>query len=1592
MRGLSAALFLATKRRLFSTQSQQKGSSKFILQSALVAVAATTLVSGGILRVAVGSQWRQPRISYDNPARASQSFLVSLAEALVSSAAIDDNEDDDENDFFKSSTTARWILSSTLALDAAGELLSFLQGMRPSTPSSELDDDVVTMTSVFVDILVRQSSRSPGRQSSALAALVCVDPNSWLTLSQIMSITPLANRLEKQFRSLNDVARSALGNGFLIDEGLSAPFSTVHKNKSIFSSFSMQPSTSLASMILRSILRLSGRRPIVPEHDGALALSLLGCTNQQHQPPEQFHALQGIGLAFLSNSTLSAYRARPQILWSSELTRNLQTSGVQLPEIFQNALEAVEAEEISRITSRSSTAAASTLSALDYHFGAITVSTLPMSMQSRKSGELSQSTILDKRKSGELSQSTILDKILLSQCIALATGSCIRLANDKAKSSGPSLERTLRIPSWFAASAAGYAVQSTFISVNGDSSPYVGEAAAAATKLLVEHVCIPLLINRAPDEKVDSSNSPFFMPHWLLPRLQIWLLHAVSRCRGSGKGGLDSQLLCGQSSGPFNSQLLSRRETLESTCALEGVSSSLLLASAALRQSQNISNSDDNIRAIKASLTRPQVCQSSMGGVDSETVDVVRSLCGAALRMRRSCHPTSVVLEGESTLLSTSIDADASIARSFFNTERVPSEAITHRTPPDVAASTQSSFSSETKDGLLGKVGNIFESAIAGVRSAVSSSSSLSSTTTTTTSQSSNNVAFLMMDDDLGPGLGTGINMVMSAEEELNDDSEFGQPSGSLPMTRGASWTALVKRYSNLLDFHRTSKTPDTELPLANSTRVLPTYTSLVDAALMKEESTFPGRDVNSGFRDVRPSLLDLSLAVSREHLNIPRPHKSAMRVLSSLLSAAESRQEEGSRNDSLLELRTSIARSWLVSALYSVANQKHENEFTLPKILRISIARELTRWMPREMDMVAFSSMSAPGTRLVPRAVYRFASWQAERNALTKGSLPPLSSELYIPSSLSSASSALSIHAGKALSYLTSGLTPPDFSAGNDSHREISNSTSKILLQLQVVEPLATLIDAAVKRMQIRHLEIEDASSAYFIEAGVASRNLSEAVEVDRIYKDNVALARQCVRLLANVSMKLNEVKREDLRNQLLSRAYTPAALTAMLHSHDAKLSSHTWRLVANLGGILNQTDSERNWKYGDMLFPVYQTDASRVHPSDQGIDLVLVHGLQGVALKTWRSGGKSEKIQNAVALGPMAVHSTPSESAIFARRLLSCPPKNLDMHVAVVPEGKDATSSHPGNSKALTGDGGGREASINSTTPKIISAVKPSKSWKRLGLWPVTWLARDIERGGVDFNNAPLSSDKAKFNVRVISLTYDAEIWGQDGVRPAVNHTSTAAEASHQLEAAGVGSNGRRVVFLSHSMGGLLTERILLYRSRLMNQSSDVVDGNNEIDLLSPLAKAASAVIFLATPHSGAPVAEFAVQQLARMHRVLPATKALAYPSHHVDVLANDGDVERALLNDAFKVLVNRKKGDLHVLSLAEGKPADLAQAADGVLGAIPLGILIVPPSNAACGVGDFHVLEHEDHVSISKPQCREKGCYPLVTKAILKSCSTD
>jgi hypothetical protein len=1581
MRACASALLFASRRRL-STFSN-KSTFKFPIRSFIIkSLTASTFTFAGILYFAVGNYWQQPThpVLGDTRFIRIRSLFISLGQALIESAK--DNEK--ENDLILSSSkVAKWILSSSFALDATGEFISHIQRTDPSI-SIYYEDDLVAMTSVFISILSYHSKLHSTIQSSSHKALVQIDPSIWLTLSYIASNPILSNRLDTQLHTLNEVARNALGNGFITEESLSAPFAKKQENTALFSSFYFRPSTSLATFILRVLLRVTGK-PQVQEHDGALAISLLGCTLQQQSPPNKFCALHTLGLALLSNSALFANRTKPLFLWSPAVTNIFQTIGIKIPTQLLSRLEAIDAEKTSQLVSTASFSAASTLSALDFHLSALAVAS---------------SLSFSEERSDNIESVPILDNIIISQCVALATSSVINISNDNTgmlRMHSFSSETSLKVPLWFGAAAAACAIQKTFLSCDKDPINFVGEASATAAKLLVERVCIPLLTSQTLE--LNESTSPnLFMPWWLLPRLQIWLIHAASRSRGNGKGGLDSQLLYGLCTEPIDTRTTKNRHMIETICALEGVSCSLLLASAVFQITRNMNNRVSNIETIKSALIRPLILQPSQYGSESESEplpkDLIQSLSGAALTMRRFLNPTVTVIDGENAIINASVVADATISHLFFNTPR--EEKLFTVTDSQIRKqlqmqSTTQSATSETKGGIISTVSSALGNVLTNVRSVAALASSNSTSTSSERTHSSNNVAFYMIDDDLGPGLGTGINMVMSAEEDHNDDNnDSGNISDTLPMTRGASWTALVKRFSPLLEQHWKTSTlsNSSQQILSDPFSLIPTYTSLANTTSKRNnESTF--RE-NESFRYVRPSFLDLTLAVSREFSSIPLLQELSIKTMSSLLSAAESNETRSlsSSEDELLFLHTSIARSWLVSSLYSICNQRKQDEFLLPEILRISVAREFVRWMPREMDMKS-AGRAAPSTHLIPRSIYRLASWRAERNAVSKGSLPPLFSELYNPSSLSLTSSAVSIHTGKALAYLTSGMTPPS-SLSAESPREIARSISKILVQLRIVEPLMALINSSITRMQYRHEEMDNKNSCkIYIKNETVYRSLSESVEVDRIYKDNVALARQCVRLLANISLTLDTNEREIVRKQVLSHKNTPASLAAMLHSHDAKLSSHTWRLVANLGDILYNTSSSNfnfNWKYGDMLFPVYQTNASRLEPSAQGIDIVLVHGLQGVALKTWRSGCKSETSSNVAVLGPLANQSTPFQSEMLANKLISYPPNNLDMHVTVVPEGKDAMSSHPGNSNLLTVPNTSTLALSNSPA-SVSSAIKPPKSWRRLGLWPVTWLTRDLERGDFNYESVKEESlsdlNTAKFDVRVISLTYDAEIWGQDGVRPAVDHNLTAAEALHQLEAAGVGSNGRRVIFLSHSMGGLLTERILLHRSH----NAKNVD-KNDLEYISPLAEATNMVVFLGTPHSGAPVAEFAVQQLARMHRVLPVTKSLAFPSHHIDVLANEGDAERMRLNTAFKELVKLKKGSLHVLSLAEGKAADLAQAADGVLGAIPLGILIVPPNNASCGIGEFHILEDEDHVSLSKPKGREHGCYPKILSGIEKS----
>eukprot|EP00198_Chlamydomonas_reinhardtii_P002763 XP_001692099.1 predicted protein [Chlamydomonas reinhardtii] len=161
-------------------------------------------------------------------------------------------------------------------------------------------------------------------------------------------------------------------------------------------------------------------------------------------------------------------------------------------------------------------------------------------------------------------------------------------------------------------------------------------------------------------------------------------------------------------------------------------------------------------------------------------------------------------------------------------------------------------------------------------------------------------------------------------------------------------------------------------------------------------------------------------------------------------------------------------------------------------------------------------------------------------------------------------------------------------------------------------------------------------------------------------------------------------------------------------------------------------------------------------------------------------------------------------------------------------------------------------------------------------------------------------------------------------------------------QLAAAGVGCGRRPVVFVAHSMGGLLVKEML---ARSMDQA-EAGGGPN-----AALAASTRGVVFFGTPHFGNGMAAMG-WRLRHLPGAYPAASlARLTPGPHL-----------LSLNARLHALHEQRPGQLRVVSLLEGLPTQLS-------GVIPR-ILVVGPDSAYPGFGAALTLPHNDHIDCCKP----------------------
>ncbi|XP_012880038.1 PREDICTED: protein SERAC1 [Dipodomys ordii] len=218
----------------------------------------------------------------------------------------------------------------------------------------------------------------------------------------------------------------------------------------------------------------------------------------------------------------------------------------------------------------------------------------------------------------------------------------------------------------------------------------------------------------------------------------------------------------------------------------------------------------------------------------------------------------------------------------------------------------------------------------------------------------------------------------------------------------------------------------------------------------------------------------------------------------------------------------------------------------------------------------------------------------------------------------------------------------------------------------------------------------------------------------------------------------------------------------------------------------------------------------------------------------------------------------------------------------------------------------------------------------------WPKTWLAKDCPA------------------LRIISVEYDTALSDWRARCPMERKTIAfrSNELLSKLRAAGVGD--RPMIWISHSMGGLLVKKMLLEASQKPE--------------LSTIINNTRGIIFYSVPHHGSRLAEYSVN-----------IRYLLFPSLEVKELSKDSPALKTLQDDFLEFA---KDKNFQVLSFVETQPTFIGSM---------LKLHIVPVDSAALGIGDLIPVD-VNHLNICKPRKKDAFLYQRTLQFIRETLAKD
>lgn len=405
-------------------------------------------------------------------------------------------------------------------------------------------------------------------------------------------------------------------------------------------------------------------------------------------------------------------------------------------------------------------------------------------------------------------------------------------------------------------------------------------------------------------------------------------------------------------------------------------------------------------------------------------------------------------------------------------------------------------------------------------------------------------------------------------------------------------------------------------------------------------------------------------------------------------------------------------------------------------------------------------------------------------------------------------------------------------------------------------------------------------------------------------------------LKILTVLSVHCNLIK-EFFQNGLIGE------LARLIRTKDIRLSSSSAVCLANLSG-------EHCYRPGlYLLHPLYRTTGPT------SCDTLLVHGLRGGVFVTWRQRDK----KCAQPIGIIEVTVSDNECDPCENTVAPVKKYNLDLEYRQVMDDLIEIGEEVFLSEI--------EVVLHDLPIEALREPKSTETFtayrKRHALiqeeedkcnytvcWPKDWLPKDIN------------------NLRILGVNYWSSLseWLECCPMQTADIATRASELVPALLDAGVGCKNIPIVWLAHSMGGLIVKQVLVEASESNLQELKKIAGNTK------------AILFFSTPHKGS--------SMAAMPR---AAAAVLWPSNDVRQLQQNSPV-----------LLNLHKAFIDFADAYSWETISFVETMPTLVTAFKVPVHFVEASSADLGRGVFYQLPL-DHMQICKPATRQSILYTTV-----------